>query len=987
MPFPQLRIRSGFSFQEAYGRIPEVIDRLKEIGTNFACLVDTNGTWGHVKWEKELSKAGIVPGFGMEIPIQCDDIEDPKMHRFTPRAFIIAKDLRAFYNATTSAVQNGGMFREQLRDLEGVVRFSGGAIDRLHPDDFDFIDINPSSLLLAAKGVAYHRKYGKPMVITSFNLMPKKEDANFAYAWRVRESVSPCHILTKEELIEALSPVMTEDELLQAIANTEELPAVIGEQKLNKAPIIHLEGDLVALAREGAKKRLESGHIEEWTDVYEDRFNEEIRQIQLKSFDSYFLCVADLIQYAKKHMLVGPARGSSAGSLICYCLSITEVDPIPHKLLFQRFIDISREDFPDIDIDFPDTKRYMILEYLIKKYGSRNVSKMGNVNQLRAASAIAQVAHKFLVPINETSTVRQSLIDYKAGDSRFGFSLRDTFDTTPAGETFKRKWSSAADCMAKIELHPSHTGVHAAAILVCNDPISDFCTVNKDGVAQIDKNDAEYLNLLKIDALGLRTLGVIEDSGVVTSEELYNLKFDDPKVYEVFQKDALSGVFQFEGGAVRGVTRQVNVNTFSMIDNLTALARPGPLGSGMAQKYIERANGREKISYETPHLEPYLSETKGVFLYQEQIMMVVRELGGFDWARTSEIRKGMSKSKGSEFFAKHVDDFVKGAVSKGVDPGVARYIWEEMVMFGSYGFNKSHSVSYAVITYWCCWMKVYHPLEFAAASLRSAKDDQQTIAILRELEAEKIGYTPIDPDFSLANWTVADGRLIGGIMNAKGFGPVLAARYIEGRNKGILTAKQREKLLNAEVKFADLHEAHTKFGFAYEDPSAIGVTSGMEIQDIKDIEDREDCLFICKLVKKELLDENDSIRLRRRGGKRVVGETQFLDLRVVDDSVDLPVRVRIKPDRFQKFGVHISENVPKGAWFLVKAWKIPDCEMFIARNIKQIDDSREKVPVIAKPKISRMDQEDDFPLENIEEEVEEIDEAEHIFLDIAEGAK
>src|ERR1700739_1880289 len=203
--------------------------------------------------------------------------------------------------------------------------------------------------------------------------------------------------------------------------------------------------------------------------------------------------------------------------------------------------------------------------------------------------------------------------------------------------------------MGDLELHPSHTGVHAAGILVFNEPSDRYCPVTGEGVAQIDKPDSEYLNLLKIDALGLRTLGIIEDAGVVTAEELYSLKLDDPEVFGILNDDKMSGIFQFEGDTVRFSTRLVDMDSFSKIDNITALARPGPLASGMAQKYIARAHGSEPVTYDVPQLEPYLKDTFGVFLYQEQIMSVVKDIGQFDWIKTSAIRKAISGRKGEEF--------------------------------------------------------------------------------------------------------------------------------------------------------------------------------------------------------------------------------------------------------------------------------------------------------------------------------------------------
>lgn len=958
--FPQLRIRTGYTYRQVYGRTPEIMARLKEIGCTIAACVDDN-TWAHVRWEKEAKKNDIKPIFGMEITIRISDEHMERGHR--PRAWILADDLRLFYNATTKAVQNNGLTPEEFGALEGVVRFCGGAVGVLAPDQYDYIDVNPSSLLHAKRCLLAHRINGKPLVITSYNNMPKKEHYKYAYAWEVRDTANPWQIDDINELGVALEAVMTREEITFAAWNTSQLGERLAGRVLRQAPIIHLEGDMVALAREGMEYRLKAGHIKEWTQEYEDRFNEEIHQIQLKEFDSYFLVVSDLVRFAKKHMLVGPARGSSAGSLICFCLGITEVDPIPHSLLFQRFIDVSRADLPDIDIDFTDTKRHLVFEYLQQKYGLENVAKLGNINTLKANSVMAQVGKKFKIGYNETDMLKNALIEYSSGDARYGKGLQDTFDTTTPGQDFTRKYPAAAECMGDLEIHPSHTGVHAAGILVCNDPISDYCTVTSEGVAQIDKPDSEYLNLLKIDALGLRTLGIIEDTGVITADQLYGLPLDDQSVLDVLNDDKASGIFQFEGDAVRSVTKAVRIDRFSKIDNLTALARPGPLASGMAQKYIKRASGEEPIAYDVPQLEKYLSETYGVFLYQEQIMAVVKEIGKFDWVKTSAVRKAMSGRKGEEYFNQMGKDFMVGAMENGLTEDDAGKLWRAMVTFGSWGFNKSHSVSYAIVTYWTLYLKRYYPLEFAAACLRAAKDDDQTIAILRELAKEGVDYVPIDPDHSQLNWSIANGKLIGGIMNAKGFGPVTALKFIEAREKGTLTQKQRDKLANAEIPYRDLHEMHTKFGWAYNDPYQIGVESGKPILNMGEVPGGHQALVIGKLTKKISANENEAIRIKKRLEKGLynaygkikknlrgkvdangnwLGQSQFIDLMCKDDSTDSPMRFRIKPEVYLKWGKHIAENVPTGSYFLMKVLKYGGMDMFEILNIKQVFPDGEK---------------------------------------------
>lgn len=958
MHIPQLRVRTGFSFRECYGQIDDIAARLQEIGATSAGIVDA-GTWGHVTFEKEMKKAGVTPMFGMEVPIYSRD-EEGERGPFSPRAWMLAKDTRKFYNATTQSVQNRGMTREEFGCMQGmmnseshVYKFAGGAIDSLRYGDYDYIDLNPASIVTAHRGMHHHRLTGIPIVITSYNDMPSIDDASYAYGWEVRDSVGIRHIATVDEIWSKLQLIMTRKEFDLAVAQTHLVAECLKGVSLQKAPIIEAPGDLLQLCRAGQAVRLATGRIPEWTPVYEERLIEEIRQIQFKKFDSYFVVVADLIQYAKKHMFVGPARGSAAGSLVCFLMGITEIDPLPYNLLFQRFIDISREDFPDIDIDFSDSKRYMVFDYLREKYGASHVSKVGNVSTLQPKSVLPQVGKKFKLPASDSFNLHNVLYKYADGDPRYGHALEDTFNKTGPGAAFKERNPEAAHIMEVIETHPSHTSVHAGGVLVCNDPISDFCTLTEDGVAQIDKVDAEYLNLLKIDALGLRTLGIIEDSGVIDAATLYGLPFDDPEVLAVIANDQCSGVFQFEGAAVRSATKQIeNFNRFEQIVNLTALARPGPMGSGMDRSYINRANGKEKVTYDFPLLESHLKETFGVIVYQEQLMSIIREIGGFDWAKTSAVRKGMAKSKGEEYLNQWKPDFVSGAVKNGVHEEDAEKLWKEMSTFGAYGFNKSHSVAYGAVTYWTCYLKRYHRLEFAAACLRAAKDDDQTIAILRELAAEGVSYTPIDPDYSEMNWKVADGRLIGGIMNAKGYGAVKALKFVEDRERwnqmhasGTMTnaeikkeIKAKERLANSQVLFGDLREAHSKFGHFYDNPRLADVRTGEPILEMKAVANRKEAVIIAKVNSKKVQDERSSDRTKKRGGKEWgTGPSEFVDLFMVDDSADTPMRFRIKPENFDLYAKPLIDD-PKGTWYLVRAWKLPDIDMFIVKRIKRLED-------------------------------------------------
>lgn len=669
---PQLRVRTEFSFRAGFGPTATVAAALQELNTPAAGIVD-GGTWGHALWAKHLDKVGVKPMFGVELVVPTEDGRKPV-------AWVLAEDIRQFYHFSTAARQPDADIPALFKNSPGIIRFSGAALT--NPDTFDYVDLNPASPLQQRAALRLAERTGKPLVITSDNAYPRRKDYPAFMAIASRERVTPQHILDKEELWGELGTIMGHKLFDQAVENTF-LIAQRCASTLPVAQLIHFDGDLRALAEAGKRERLALGHIAAWDDVYEARLQRELATIAEKKFESYFLVVADLIAWAKQRMLVGPGRGSSAGSLVCYLLRITEIDPLPHNLLFERFIDLNRNDLPDIDIDFSDSKREQVFVYLAEKYGADKVARIGNINTLRAKSVIAKVVERLAIPEKEKYDVLNVLIDYSSGDSRYGHSLEDTMTQTEPGKRFIAKYPNAA-VMFELENHASHTGVHAAGVIVCNEPISDFCTVGADGVAQLDKPYSETVGLLKIDALGLRTLGVIEDAGVVTADELYALKLDDQKVFDLFNTRRYAGIFQFEGQAQRRVAAEVIIDSFRKIDHVTALARPGPLGGGASQHYIARAAGREAVTYRHPSMADYLGTTFGVVLYQEDVMRIVREIGQFDWEATSAIRKAMSGRKGKEYFDQRRKAFVEGAATIGMDAESATIIWEEICSFGAW---------------------------------------------------------------------------------------------------------------------------------------------------------------------------------------------------------------------------------------------------------------------------------------------------------------
>jgi DNA polymerase III alpha subunit len=921
--FPQLRVRTEFSFKNVYAPLPEVVAALREAECPAAGIVD-GGTWGHVRWAKAMGKAGMKPLLGREVDVPEGD--GPQ----APKAWVLARDARSFYRVSSAlesaAPASGATAGALLRDgAVGLLRFRGAS--SLGPESVDYADLNPTSPRTRAANIAFAKRTGIPLVLTSDICYPRPSDAEAFEANGGRQRPTPQHLLSESELRDAI-PELSKAEFARAVRNTWDAAAT-ATAELPKAPMIRAEADLWALVREGQAYRLAAGHIEEWTEEREARVQREMSVIAAKQYESYFAVVAEMVTWAKRHMLVGPGRGSSAGSLVCYLLRITEVDPFEHDLLFERFIDLTRSDLPDIDIDFEDSKRHLVFTHLAERYGASNVCRIGSINSLRSRSVLARVTERLGIPERDKYDVMNVLLDYSSGDSRYGHALEDTMSQTEPGRKFIANYPEA-EVMYRLEGHASHTGVHAAGVIVCNDPVGEFCTIGAEGIAQLDKPDAEALGLLKIDALGLRTLGVIGDTGVITGEELYGLKLNDPAAFAVLNQRRYAGVFQFEGQAQRLVAREVPITSFRQLDHITALSRPGPLGGGASQHYIARINGREDVTLRHPSMSQYLSKTMGVVLYQEQVMRICAEIGQFSWEVVSEIRKAMSASKGREYFDRRGQEFLAGAATVGLKASEAQTLWDEICTFGAWGMNASHTVSYSIISYWCAWLKAHYPLEFGAACLRNAADDEQALDILRDLVGEGIRYIPFDPDRSEEDWSVQDGAIVGGFRNLVGFGPAKSAKAIADRAAGKLN---REKLDKAVVKFAELYPLRAAWGHVMDHPEEHGARDGSRTRLLNDLPEEGNCLFLCSVVTHMVRDENEALRISKRRGKVLTGQTLFLDVKVTDDT-GTPVTLRIDRFKFNELARDPAGKLAPGDVLMVRGDRIPGFSMVKVRRWK-----------------------------------------------------
>lgn len=907
---PQLRVRTEFTFRYAYGKVDRVAQALRDMQCPAAAIVDGD-TWGHVRFRAAMKDAGVRALYGREVAVPMEDGR-------APAAWALARDIEAFYTFSSAATRSGVDIPNLFASSKGIVRFAGAGLT--DPETFDFVDINPGSLLQARRALQLARHTGKPLVVTSDNAYPRPEDHAAFLAVVDRESLNPRPIMNRNELRAALS-ILDDAEFEQACANA----FAVAEQcasELHNAPVVSVAGSLRELVESGKKERLTLSHIPQWTSEYEARLSRELELIEAKKFDSYFVVVADLIRWAKERMLVGPARGSSAGSLVCYLLRITEVDPIARGLLFERFIDVTRNDFPDIDIDFNDVKRDAIFGYLSDKYGAECVGRIGNVMTLAPTSLLAKTCPKLGIPDHARYRLLDVVQDKELpGSSIYAKTIKHAVATTEVGKRFAENFPQVLPVL-EAERHADHTGVHAAGVIVCNEPITKFCTVDEKGIAHLDKIDAEELNLLKVDALGLRTLGILEDAGCVTADELYALRTDDPEVYRIIDTGKVVGVFQVEGYATAKIASKLKIDRFELLDHINALSRPGPLDSGATDIYIKRARGEESLSFPHPSLEPILRETQGIILYQEQVMRICREIAGFEWEDVSDIRRAIGKKKGNEYFDKRRQQFIDGAARTVSMPAdVALSVWQNMITFGTYGFNKSHTVSYAIISYWCAWMKRYHPLEYAAACLRSAKDDGQTSQILRECKDQGIDFVAFDVERSGMTWEVRDGTLVGGFTNIKGIGPSKASKALQERAAGTL---DRAKFADPELRFAELYPLKREFREWYVNPESMGCKDGTVIATANNFPavGWPELVWIGRVYGKRHRDENEQRLVDRRNGQVKTTNTKFADL-ICRDDYGIDVTVRVIADAYEPFGRMALENLKIGDVVLVRGKKVP----------------------------------------------------------------
>ena len=888
------RVRTGYSFRAAVGSLANVMERIKECDYPAAPITDRASAFGWVRWAKLCKENNLKAVFGVELAVaESVHAKKPTVDYWT----FIAKDSLApindlIYRATEQFRYQPLLNYEQAQKVDAF-KIAGhrSLLSLMEPASDLFVGVGPSS----SKG--YLREAlgaGIMPIAVSDNKYPRHGDQGFFEITCGRGASTQSYD----------QHIQTPDEWQASIAKAKLSKAVVHQSTLNARSVLNnstaslQRAELVVPERPATLLSMCTAGagplgVDLKDPVYKERLAYELGLIKDKGYEDYFYLVTDICKFARERMVVGPARGSSCGSLVCYLLGITTIDPIPYGLIFERFIDINRDDIPDIDIDFSDQQRYQVFDYVNDKYGAKHVARLGTVAMYQPRSALREAGTALRVPRWKCDAVAESLIVRSSGDARALNSLEDTLNAMPAGKDLLEKHPEMA-IAARMEGHPRHHSQHAAGIVISKNPISECIPVNhRTGATMCDKKDAEELNLLKVDALGLTQLSVFEDAlemAGLNKEILDKLPMDDPESFKILNDGKFSGIFQFNGMALQSITKQFKVQDFSDIVQITALGRPGPLASGGAHEWIRRKNGVHAVTYPHPVFEPYLNETLGIVLYQEQVMEIGRQVGNLTWGDVTALRKAMSKSLGKEYFDQFGDPWKKGAIAKGVKPEDADKVWDDLCSYGSWSFNKSHSVAYGMISYQCCWLKAHHPFAFAAATLSHENDTTRQIQLLRELDVEGFSYVPVDPDQSTDKWTVGtrDGQqvLVGPLSAVHGIGPRTVQSILGARKRGDVMPEKAQKLMaDPKTPIDSLWPVRDAFRRIMPDPAERQIfTPATPVVDVQIKSDDYDVLVFVTLSTINPRDENETVNIARRGYEIKDGLTASLNLNLTDDT-------------------------------------------------------------------------------------------------------
>lgn len=838
--FVHLHVHSEFSLLDGACRIADIINRTKELGMSAIALTDHGVMYGTVPFYQQARAAGVKPIIGCEVYVAVNDRFD-RHSRKDEGAYhltLLAADRQGYQNLmqiVSQAFLEGFYYRPRV-DYEllnqchqGIIALSGcmtGKIPRLilanqleeakqaavelrdiFGDGNFFFELQNQGLTGQDEVCAVIKDFAAelsiPLVATNDVHYLEAADAT---AQDVLLCIQTGSTLEEEDRLRLKSDQFYLKSAAEMAAVFNESPAALSntleiaercnlEIESGKIYLPHYDVPkgynlftyLEKLCRQGITER-----YTEITDEVAERLEHELQVIKDTGFAGYFLVVWDFINFAKKHGIrVGPGRGSAAGSIVAYALGITNIDPLKHGLLFERFLNPERVSMPDIDIDFCYERRDEVIDYVTKKYGADRVAQIITFGTMLAKQAIRDAGRVFGVPYGRVDRIA------KLVPETLGITLAEALRISPelrleyqADDEVRR----IIDTAAKLEGMARHDSVHAAGVVISRDELPKYTPLQRkpgtETVTQYPMDVIRDIGLLKMDFLGLRTLTVIDQTLQIIKRcrgeeiDIDAVPLDDPDTYRLLQKGDTIGVFQLESAGMRSLIRDLEPTTFADIVALLALYRPGPLQSGMVREFCDYKHGRKQITYLHDLLEPILKETYGIIVYQEQVMRIATDLAGFTMAEADILRGAMSKKK-PEVLAMQREKFTKGAIANGVAKKTAEKVFDLVDHFAGYGFNKSHSTAYAVISYQTAYLKAHFPLEFMAALLTSIMGNKDKVAqYVNDCRRQGIEIMPPDVNESFASFTPVDKKRIRfGLSAVKNVGEAAIERIIETREK------------------------------------------------------------------------------------------------------------------------------------------------------------------------------------------------------------
>jgi DNA polymerase-3 subunit alpha len=845
--FVHLHCHTEYSLLDGANKVDKLFDRIKALKQPAVAMTDHGNMFGAVEFYREAISHGIKPIIGCEIYVAPTSRFERKGVDKGPKEYnnhliLLAMNQQGYRNLcklVTLGYMEGFYYKpridkELLRELNGgLIALSaclqGEVSQALSAGNFDkaknaaetyasifgdryYIEIQDNKLAEQEKVnrllVELAKEISLPVVATNDCHYGEREDFHAHDVLlcvqtgktvdddnRLKLETDELYLKSTDEMARGFDYCPGAVERTLEIADRCNVEIEFGKYHFptfTPPKEISLDNYLDELAHKGLEERLEGVADPEVRKNYADRLEYELDVIKRMQFPGYFLVVADFINYAKQSGIpVGPGRGSSAGSLVAYALRITDLDPIRHVLLFERFLNPERRSMPDIDVDFCIRGRAQVIQYVKDKYGADRVAQIATFGTLKAKAAIRDVGRALGFSFAETDMIAKLIPAPKQG---FDYALTESMKMEPRlPELMKSdpRVKTLIEHALRLEGLVRHASTHAAGVVLSNLPLVDHLPlfVDKDGgiVTQFDMTCVEKIGLVKFDFLGLKTLTLIHDClkliDVTRGEkiDLDRLALDDKKTYQTLCNGNTTGVFQLESGGIREMTVKIRPNCFEDLVAILALYRPGPLDSGMAEEYIKRKLGKEKIKYLHPLLEPILKDTYGVIVYQEQVMQIAQVLAGYTMGDADFLRRAMGKKDPEEMAAQR-ERFVGGARGKKIDDKRAGEIFDQMETFARYGFNKSHSAAYALVSYQTGYLKTHYPVEFMAMLMTSEMGDtDKVIKNLAECRSKDIEVLAPDINESRADFTPVGNKIRFGLAAVKNVGEKAVEVILESR--------------------------------------------------------------------------------------------------------------------------------------------------------------------------------------------------------------